>query len=314
MGSESRILVTGGSGLVGSAIVRSLRANGYDDILTPSHSELDLLNESDVMMYMGDWMPDIVICAAAKVGGIGGNSRDNYGYLTQNLRINLNTIQSAFKAGVQRLVFLGSSCIYPKFATQPIKESELLNGYLEPTNEGYALSKITGIRMCDYLRSQHGVCYHSLMPCNLYGPGDNYNVQNGHVLPTLIAKFVNAKENTDHKVELWGDGTPLREFLFSDDLGEAVVKSLEIADPPGLMNVGSGVEISILQLANMVRDAVGYMGEIMWDVSKPNGTPRKIMDSSLFRELTNWTPRTSLIDGIRASVSDYLRNRASLRH
>lgn len=315
MNSDMKVLVAGASGLVGSAVVRQLHENGYWNTLTPSHSELDLLDADATMKYVKEHGPELTICCAAKVGGIGGNSRDNYGFLNQNLLISQNLISSCFGCGVPNFVFLGSSCIYPKFAQQPIKESELLSGPLEPTNEGYALAKITGIKLCEFLRRQHGVRYYSLMPCNLYGIGDNYNIETGHVLPTLIAKFVNAKESDASSVVLWGDGSPLREFLFSDDLAAGVVASLDIPDSdlPDLMNIGSGEEISILELANVVKDIVGYSGDIVWDRSKPNGTPRKVMDSTLFRSLAKWRPHTSLVNGIRQCVNDYLRNRNSLR-
>jgi GDP-L-fucose synthase len=315
MNSDMKVLVAGASGLVGSAVVRQLHENGYWNTLTPSHSELDLLDADATMEYVREHGPELTICCAAKVGGIGGNSRDNYGFLNQNLLISQNLISSCFGCGVPNFVFLGSSCIYPKFAHQPIKESELLSGPLEPTNEGYALAKITGIKLCEFLRRQHGVRYYSLMPCNLYGIGDNYNIETGHVLPTLIAKFVNAKESGASSVVLWGDGSPLREFLFADDLAAGVVASLDISDSdlPDLMNIGSGEEISILELANVVKDIVGYSGDIVWDRSKPNGTPRKVMDSTLFRSLAKWRPHTSLVNGIRQCVNDYLRNRNSLR-
>ena len=315
MNSDMKVLVAGASGLVGSAVVRQLHENGYWNTLTPSHSELDLMDADAAMEYIRKHGPELTICCAAKVGGIGGNSRDNYGFLNQNLLISQNLISSCFECGVPNFVFLGSSCIYPKFAHQPIKESELLSGPLEPTNEGYALAKITGIKLCEFLRRQHGVRYYSLMPCNLYGIGDNYNIETGHVLPTLIAKFVNAKESAASSVVLWGDGSPLREFLFADDLAAGVVASLDIPDSdlPDLMNIGSGEEISILDLANVVKDIVGYSGDIVWDRSKPNGTPRKVMDSTLFRSLAKWRPHTSLVNGIRQCVNDYLCNRNSLR-
>ena len=231
------------------------------------------------------------------------------------MKINQNVISAAFANGVENLVFLGSSCIYPKFAKQPIVESELLSGSLEPTNEGYALSKIVGIKLCEFLRRQYGVRYYSIMPCNLYGPGDNYNTETGHVLPTLIRKFSEAAHSSQPYVTLWGNGTPLREFLYSEDLGAAVVKSLDIETEklPDLMNIGSGVEVTIAELADMVKDATGYMGDIVWDHSKPNGTPRKVMDSSLFKSLMDWQPKTTLKEGISLCVNDYLKNKDILR-
>ena len=231
------------------------------------------------------------------------------------MKINQNVISASFANGVENLVFLGSSCIYPKFAKQPIVESELLSGSLEPTNEGYALSKIVGIKLCEFLRRQYGVRYYSIMPCNLYGPGDNYNTETGHVLPTLIRKFSEAAHSSQPYVTLWGNGTPLREFLYSEDLGEAVVKSLDIETEklPDLMNIGSGVEVTIAELADMVKDATGYMGDIVWDHSKPNGTPRKVMDSSLFKSLMDWQPKTTLKEGISLCVNDYLKNKDILR-
>ena len=315
MNLDSKILVTGGSGLVGSAIVRKLKENCYKNILTPTHAQLDFLNKNKLSTFLRSQKPDIVICAAAIVGGIGGNSRDNYGFLKNNLEINLNTISQSLEHGVKKLVFLGSSCIYPKFAKQPIVETELLNGQLEPTNEGYALAKITGIKLCEHIRKQNNVCFYSLMPCNLYGPGDNYNLESGHVLPTLIRKFVEAYENKSSYVVLWGDGSPLREFLYSDDLADAVVKSLQLNEStlPNLMNIGSGVEISIKNLANIIKNEVGYEGEIIWDTTKPNGTPRKIMDSTLFKNLTNWYPKTNLINGISNCINDFILNRGKLR-
>lgn len=309
------VMVTGGTGLVGSAIIRKLKTNGYTNILHPSHTEIDLLNKDRVSRYLMFHKPSVVICAAAMVGGIGGNSKNNYGFLKNNLEINLNTITTALDHKVKKLVFLGSSCIYPKFSNQPIVESELLNGALETTNEGYALAKITGIKLCEHIRKQYGSCFYSLMPCNLYGRGDNYNLQTGHVLPTLIRKFIEAYENKSSYVVLWGDGSPLREFLYSDDLAEAVVKSLELDEStiPNLMNIGSGTEISIKNLANIIKNEVGYEGEIIWDNTKPNGTPRKIMDSTLFKNLTNWKPTTNLVDGIRDCISDYILNKNKLR-
>ena len=231
------------------------------------------------------------------------------------MKINQNVISASFANGVENLVFLGSSCIYPKFAKQPIVESELLSGSLEPTNEGYALSKIVGIKLCEFLRRQYGVRYYSIMPCNLYGPGDNYNTETGHVLPTLIRKFSEAAHSSQPYVTLWGNGTPLREFLYSEDLGEAVVKSLDIETEklPDLMNIGSGVEVTIAELADMVKDATGYMGDIVWDHSKLNGTPRKVMDSSLFKSLMDWQPKTTLKEGISLCVNDYLKNKDILR-
>ena len=231
------------------------------------------------------------------------------------MKINQNVISAAFANGVENLVFLGSSCIYPKFAKQPIVESELLSGSLEPTNEGYALSKIVGIKLCEFLRRQYGVRYYSIMPCNLYGPGDNYNTETGHVLPTLIRKFSEAAHSSQPYVTLWGNGTPLREFLYSEDLGAAVVKSLDIETEklPDLMNIGSGVEVTIAELADMVKDATGYMGDIVWDHSKLNGTPRKVMDSSLFKSLMDWQPKTTLKEGISLCVNDYLKNKDILR-
>ena len=231
------------------------------------------------------------------------------------MKINQNVISATFANGVENLVFLGSSCIYPKFAKQPIVESELLSGSLEPTNEGYALSKIVGIKLCEFLRRQYGVRYYSIMPCNLYGPGDNYNPETGHVLPTLIRKFSEAAHSSQPYVTLWGNGAPLREFLYSEDLGEAVVKSLDIETEklPDLMNIGSGVEVTIAELADMVKDATGYMGDIVWDHSKPNGTPRKVMDSSLFKSLMDWQPKTTLKEGISLCVNDYLKNKDILR-
>lgn len=306
MDKNDKIYVAGHRGLVGSAIVRALRAHDYTNLCYVTHSECDLLDIKQVEDFFKKNRPNVVVLAAARVGGIGGNSRDNAGFLNENLQIELNVINTAFKYDVQRFLFLGSSCIYPKFAQQPIKEDALLTGALEPTNEGYALAKITGMKYCQFLRYQYDVCYHSVMPCNLYGPNDNYNLEIGHVLPTLIMKFLNAKQEKLSYVTLWGDGTPLREFLHSDDLAEAVVKVLEVEDPPDIVNIGSGQEISILDLANLIKDIVGYEGELKFDASKPNGTPRKLLDNSRINAM-GWRPEISLRDGI-FEIVNYAKN------
>ncbi len=296
--------VAGHRGMVGSAVVRALRAKGCTKILTARHSELDLTNQAATRAWFSEHKPDVVIVAAAKVGGIGANSAANAVFLYENLMIAANVVDAAYRAGCKRLLFLGSSCIYPRMAPQPIPESALLTAPLEKTNEGYALAKISGLKLCEFYRRQFGVCYHSLMPTNLYGTGDNYDVVGGHVLPTMIRKFELARTEGAPFVDLWGTGTPLREFLHVDDLAEACLYALEMENPPDLMNVGSGREVTIRQLAEIVRTATGCPAEIRWDASKPDGTPRKLCDSSLLRSF-GWTPKIDLEEGIARTVAEY---------
>lgn len=296
--------VAGHRGMVGSAVVRALRAKGCTKILTARHSELDLTNQAATRAWFSEHKPDVVIVAAAKVGGIGANSAANAVFLYENLMIAANVVDAAYRAGCKRLLFLGSSCIYPRMAPQPIPESALLTAPLEKTNEGYALAKISGLKLCEFYRRQFGVCYHSLMPTNLYGTGDNYDVVGGHVLPTMIRKFELARTEGAPFVDLWGTGTPLREFLHVDDLAEACLYALEMENPPDLMNVGSGREVTIRQLAEIVRTATGCPAEIRWDASKPDGTPRKLCDSSLLRSF-GWMPKIDLEEGIARTVAEY---------
>ena len=296
--------VAGHRGMVGSAVVRALRRRGCERILTATHRELDLTDQAATRTWFAANKPDAVVVAAARVGGIGANSAANATFLIENIQIAANTIDAAYRAGVKRLLFLGSSCIYPRMAPQPIPEDALLTGPLEKTNEGYALAKISGLKLCEFYRRDFGVCYHSLMPTNLYGTGDNYDIVGGHVLPTMIRKFELARTNGDAFVDLWGTGTPLREFLHVDDLAEACLHALELDNPPDLMNVGSGREVTIRQLAEMVRTATGCQAEIRWDATKPDGTPRKLCDSSLLRSL-GWAPRIDLEEGIVRTVAEY---------
>ena len=304
MKKTDRIFVAGHRGMVGSACVRAFRSAGYENIVTRTHAELDLLDSRAVREFYAAEKPDVAVIAAAKVGGIGANSAGNAEFLYQNEMIAMNTVMGAYEAGVKRLLFLGSTCIYPRMAPQPIPESALLSGPLEKTNEGYALAKISGLKLCEFLRRDRGVCYHSLMPTNLYGTGDNYDVVGGHVLPTMIRKFETARVNGDATVGLWGTGTPLREFLHVDDLAAACLFVLEMENPPDLVNVGSGVEVTIKELAEKVKAATGCPAEIAWDATKPDGTPRKLCDTSLIRSL-GWKPLISLEDGLARTVAEY---------
>ena len=290
--------------MVGSACVRALKAAGYDNIVVRTHKELDLLDPAAVRAFYASEKPDVALIAAAKVGGIGANSAGNAEFLYQNEMIAMNTVMGAYEAGVKRLLFLGSTCIYPRMAPQPIPESALLTSELEKTNEGYALAKISGLKLCEFLRRDRGVMYHSLMPTNLYGTGDNYDVVGGHVLPTMIRKFETARINGDKAVPLWGTGTPLREFLHVDDLAAACLFMLNLENPPDLVNVGSGVEVTIRELAEKVKAATGCPAEISWDSSKPDGTPRKLCDTSLIRSL-GWKPLISLDEGLKRTVAEY---------
>lgn len=290
--------------MVGSAVVRALSAAGYESIVTRTHKELDLLDPSAVRRFYQEERPDVAVICAAKVGGIGANSAGNSTFLYENILIAMNTIMGAYEAGVKRLLFLGSTCIYPRLAPQPIPESALLTSPLEKTNEGYALAKISGLKLCEFLRRDKGVTYHSLMPTNLYGTGDNYDVVGGHVLPTMIRKFETARVNCDATVPLWGTGTPLREFLHVDDLAAACLFVLEMENPPDLLNVGSGVEITIKALAEKIRDATGCPAEISWDSTKPDGTPRKLCDTSLIRSL-GWSPKIDLDAGLKRTIFEY---------
>ena len=304
MEKTCKIYVAGHRGMVGSAVVRALRKAGYGNVVERTHKELDLLDPVAVNAFYAEERPDVAVICAARVGGIGANSAANALFLYENEMIALNTIWGAYKAGVKRLLFLGSTCIYPRMAPQPIPESALLTSALEKTNEGYALAKISGLKLCEFLRRDHGAVYHSLMPTNLYGPGDNYDIVGGHVLPTMIRKFETARVNGDATVPLWGTGTPLREFLHVDDLAAACLFMLNLENPPDLVNVGSGEEVSIRTLAEKVKAATGCPAKIEWDSSKPDGTPRKLCDTSLIRSL-GWKPEIGLDEGLASTVAEY---------
>ena len=303
-----RIFVAGHRGMAGSAICRALQLAGHSNLLTASRAELDLLDPQAVQRWFGEHKPTVVVLAAAKVGGIQANSSYPADFLLDNLKIETNVIETAWRSGVRRLLFLGSSCIYPKFAEQPIREEALLTGALEPTNEWYAIAKIAGLKLCAALRCQHGFDAISLMPTNLYGPGDNYHPTNSHVLPALIRRFHEAAERGDAKVTCWGSGTPLREFLHVDDLGEACVFALEQWQPGPdelqHLNVGTGVDLSIRELAQAVAAATGFAGEIHWDSSKPDGTPRKQLDVSRLAAL-GWRARIPLAEGLASTVAEF---------
>ena len=303
-----RIFVAGHRGMAGSAICRALQGAGYHQILTASRAELDLLNPLAVHGWFELMKPTVVVLAAAKVGGIEANNNYPADFLLDNLKIQTNVIETAWRAGVKRLLFLGSSCIYPKLVEQPIREEALLTGPLEPTNEWYAIAKITGIKLCAALRKQHGFDAISLMPTNLYGPGDNYHPTNSHVLPALIRRFHEAAQANAQSVTCWGSGTPLREFLHVDDLGEACVFALEHWRPGPeelqFLNVGTGVDLTIRELAEAVAAATGYRGEIRWDTSKPDGTPKKQLDVGRLAEL-GWRARIPLAEGLASTVADF---------
>lgn len=300
-----RIFVAGHRGMAGSAICRALERSGYNQLLTASRSELDLLDGPAVEAWFAVHQPTVVVLAAAKVGGIQANSTDPAGFLLENLKIQNHVIETAWRSGVRRLLFLGSSCIYPKFSEQPIKEEALLTGVLEPTNEWYAIAKIAGIKLCEALRQQHGFDAISLMPTNLYGPGDNYHPNNSHVLPAMIRRFNEAVEANAPNVTCWGSGKPLREFLHVDDLGEACVFSLENWGPMpcelSYLNVGTGIDLSIRELAEAVATVMGYKGSIHWDTTKPDGTPKKQLDVSRMVEL-GWRSRIPLSEGLKATI------------
>lgn len=304
---SATVFVAGHRGLVGSAVVRKLTSLGYTNLLLRTHAELDLTSQSSVDAFFADHKPDYVVLSAAKVGGIHANNTYPADFITINLQIQTNVISSAVKHNAKKLLFLGSSCIYPKFAPQPIPESALLTGPLEPTNEWYAIAKISGIKMCQAFRIQHSFDAISAMPTNLYGPNDNFHPENSHVLPALLRRFHEAKVTKLDKVVVWGSGTPLREFLHVDDLADAIVFLLENYSDLEHVNVGSGKEVTIKELAELVKETVGYEGEILWDSSKPDGTPRKLMDSSKLAGL-GWEPKISLKDGLRYTYKWYLEN------
>lgn len=300
MQRKDRIFVAGHRGMVGSAICRALENAGYENIIVRTHQELDLIDPKAVREFYQAEKPDVAIIAAARVGGIGANSAANSKFLYENEMIAMNTVWSAAETGVKRLLFLGSTCIYPRMAPQPIPESALLTSELEKTNEGYALAKISGLKLCEFLRRERGLLYHSLMPTNLYGPGDNYDIVHGHVLPTLIRKFETMKD----VVPLWGTGAAIREFLHVDDLASACLFALSLENPPDLMNIGSGEEVTIRELAEAVKAATGSTAKIEWDATKPDGTPRKLCDTALIRSL-GWKPEIDLKQGLEMTVASY---------
>ena len=302
---DAPILVAGARGMVGSALVRRLQGAGYNRVLAPARKELDLMDQTAVHAYLQAHQPAYIFIAAAKVGGIQANNTYRAEFLYQNLQIQNNLIHGAHLAGVQRLMFLGSSCIYPKLAPQPIKEEHLLTGLLEPTNEPYAIAKIAGIKMCEAYNAQYGRQYTSAMPTNLYGPNDNYDLANSHVLPALIRKAHEARLRGDTEYPVWGSGTPRREFLYVDDLADACVFLMERGYDGPLINIGTGTDVTIRELAETVMQVVGFPGRIVYDTTKPDGTPRKLMDSSRLYGL-GWRPTVGLEEGVRRAYADFL--------
>ena len=308
---SARVFVAGHRGMVGSAIVRRLIEAGFSDIVTRSSKELDLRDRTSVFAFFEQERPEVVFLAAAKVGGILANDSYPADFLSDNLRIQLNVMDAAHEFGVERLVFLGSSCIYPKFAEQPISEDALMTGALEPTNDAYAVAKIAGIQQVKAMRKQHRRRWISVMPSNLYGPGDNYDPVGSHVLPALIRRYIEARDEGQAQITNWGTGSPLREFLFVEDLADACVFLLENYDSSEHINVGSGEDLSIRDLAAIVAEEAGFTGETLWDDSKPDGTPRKLLDVSKINEL-GWRATTGLREGIRVSIRDFESRRAEL--
>ncbi len=300
----TRLFISGHRGMVGSALVREATRRGGFDLLTASRAELDLRDQRAVFDFLAAEKPDSVIIAAAKVGGIHANATYPADFIYENLAIAANLIEGSRRAGVRRVLFLGSSCIYPKLAPQPMPEDCLLTSALEPTNEAYAIAKIAGLKLCQHYRAQHGLLYHSAMPTNLYGPGDNYHPENSHVIPALIRRFHEAKERGDKAVTIWGTGTPRREFLHVDDLASACFHLMSLANPPDWVNVGTGEDLTILELAGLVAETTGFAGDILTDPTKPDGTPRKLLDISRIKA-TGWQPRVALRDGLSAAYQDF---------
>ncbi|MEM6461865.1 MAG: GDP-L-fucose synthase [Pseudomonadota bacterium] len=305
MDKSAKIYVAGHRGMVGSALVRRLSAGGYKTLLTASRAELDLTNQAGVFSFLEAEKPDYIFLAAARVGGIQANNTERGAFIYENLAIQNNIIHGAYHAGVKRMLFFGSSCIYPRDCPQPIREEYMLSGPLEPTNEPYAIAKIAGIKMCENYNAQFGTRYVSVMPTNLFGPNDNYDLSNSHVLPALIRKAHEAKMRGESTLAVWGSGKPMREFLYVDDLADASVFLMESGIDDGLFNIGTGLDISIRELAETVMQVVGFNGEIVYDASKPDGTPRKLLDVSRMQEL-GWSAKTQLKDGIARAYDAFL--------
>lgn len=309
---ETNIYIAGHKGMVGSAVWRALASKGYSNLIGKTSAELNLRNQRAVLDFYNKEQPEVVIDAAAKVGGILANNDFPYQFLMENMQIQNNLIDGAHKAGIEKFIFLGSSCIYPKFAPQPLKEECLLTDSLEPTNEGYALAKITGVKACQAIRNQYNKDYVSLMPTNLYGYNDNFDLQSSHVLPAMLRKFHEAKINNNAPVTLWGSGSPMREFLFVDDMAAAVVYALENNLPEYLYNIGTGKDITIKELAEIIQKIIGHQGKIIWDITKPDGTPRKLIDVSKM-EAMGWTYTTELEEGVKKTYDWFLENIESVK-
>ena len=304
MKKDSKIFVAGHRGLVGSSIVRNLKDHGYVNIITKTRQELDLLNQKDVLDFFEDEKPEYVFDAAARVGGIYANDTFSANFIYENMQIQTNLINSSHRSGVEKFLFLGSVCIYPKFAEVPVKEESLLTGYLEPTNDAYAIAKISGIKMLQAYHKQYGFKSVSLMPSNLYGPGDNFHPKNGHVIPSMMKKF---NDSNGKSVTFWGDGTPMREFLYADDLADACLFAMEHFENAELINIGSGENVTIQNLAETIAGIVGYAGDIEWDTTRPNGTPNRPLDYSKMTEL-GWKPNHSLHQGLKKTYQWFIEN------